>query len=280
MSFLAVKKKVSSSTQNQAFSALLFLFRDVLKIELKSIGDSVRAKRGPKLPVVLTENEVRKIFELLPGKDKMILQLLYGTGMRITELTCLRIKDIDFESGLIFIRSGEGNKDMFTVLPEYLKADLRAHLKEVQKLHEKDLSAGYGEVWLPDALERKYPKTAKEFGWQFAFPSAKLSADRLTGKIRRFYMSPKTIQNTMSEAVRKSGIVKHATVHTLRHSFATHLLLNGVNIREVQELLGHSHVETTMIYTHVMRNMSNAPQSPLDRLYAINKNRFCEPSTY
>ncbi len=268
LSFLAIKKKVSSSSQNQAFNALLFLFRDVLMIGLDDIAGAVRAKRGPKLPVVLTESEVREIFDSVTGKDKLILQLLYGTGMRISELTCLRVKDIDFEAGMIFIRSGKGDKDRSTVLPEYLKAELRAHLKEVKKIHEKDLAAGYGEAWLPDALERKYPKAVKDFGWQFAFPSAKLSPERDTGKIRRFYMSPKTIQDAMSEAVKKAGIAKHATVHTLRHSFATHLLLNGVNIREVQELLGHSHVETTMIYTHVIRDISNAPQSPLDKLYA------------
>ncbi len=268
LSFLALRKRVASSTQNQAFNALLFLFRDVLKIELDSIGESVRAKRGPKLPVVLTKNEVLEIFKHVSGKDKLILQLLYGTGMRIAELACLRVKDIDFESGLIFIRSGKGDKDRSTVLPEYLKKELRAHLEKVKKLHEEDLTAGYGEVWMPDSLERKYPKAAKEFGWQFAFPSAKVSPDRLSGKIRRFYMTPKTIQNAMSEAVKKAGIAKHATVHTLRHSFATHLLLNGVNIREVQELLGHSHVETTMIYTHVIRDITNAPQSPLDKLYA------------
>jgi integrase len=174
---------------------------------------------------------------------------------------------------MIFIRSGKGDKDRSTVLPEYLKAELRAHIKAVMKLHEKDLAAGYGEAQMPDALARKYPKAAKEFGWQFAFPSAKLSPDRMDGKIRRYYMSPKTIQDAMSEAVKMAGIAKHATVHTLRHSFATHLLLSGVNIREVQELLGHNHVETTMIYTHVIRDISNAPKSPLDKLYAATDKR-------
>ncbi len=273
LSYLAVKKKVSSSSQNQAFNALLFLFRDVLMIGLENIAGAVRAKRGPKLPVVLTENEVREIFNHVEGRDKLILQLLYGTGMRIAELTCLRVKDIDFESGIIFIRSGKGDKDRRTVLPEYLKKELQAHIKAVRKIHEKDLAAGYGEAQMPDALARKYPKAVKEFGWQFAFPSAKLSPGRLDGKIRRYYMSPKTIQDAMSEAVKKAGIAKHATVHTLRHSFATHLLLSGVNIREVQELLGHNHVETTMIYTHVIRDISNAPKSPLDKLYAATDKR-------
>ncbi|MFH0771329.1 MAG: integron integrase [Candidatus Omnitrophota bacterium] len=268
LSFLALRKRVSSSTQNQAFNALLFLFRDILNIELKSIKDSVRAKRGPKLPVVLTREEVLEVFKHVSGKDKLILQLLYGTGMRISELTCLRVKDIDFESGLIFIRSGKGDKDRSAILPEYLKKELRGHLEGVRKLHEKDLAAGYGEVRMPDSLERKYPNAAKEFGWQFAFPSSRLSPDILNGKIRRFYMTPKAIQVAMSKAVKKSGIVKPATVHTLRHSFATHLLIDGVNIRNVQELLGHSHVETTMIYTHVIRDIISVPQSPLDKLYA------------
>lgn len=270
LSFLALRKKVSSSTQNQAFNALLFLYRNVLGIGLDSVGEAVRAKRGPKLPVVLTKEEVLKIFEHVSGKDKLILQLLYGTGMRISELTCLRVKDIDFGSGLIFIRSGKGDKDRSTILPEYLRKGLVAHIEEVKKLHEKDLAAGYGEARMPDSLNRKYPKAAKEFGWQFAFPSAKLSPDGLDGKIRRFFMTPKAIQNAMANAVKKAGIIKHATVHTLRHSFATHLLLDGVNIREVQQLLGHNHVETTMIYTHVIRDISNAPKSPLDKLYSAN----------
>ncbi|MFA5149118.1 MAG: integron integrase [Candidatus Omnitrophota bacterium] len=268
LSFLALRKKVSSSTQNQAFNALLFLYKNILGIGLDSIGETVRAKRGPKLPVVLTKEEVLKVFEHVSDKDKLILQLLYGTGMRISELTCLRVKDIDFGSGLIFIRSGKGDKDRSTILPEYLKKGLGAHVEEVKKLHEKDLAAGYGAVKMPDSLDRKYPKAAREFGWQFAFPSAKLSPDETDGKIRRFFMTPKAIQNAMAGAVKKAGITKHATVHTLRHSFATHLLLDGVNIREVQQLLGHTHVETTMIYTHVIRDISNTPKSPLDKLYA------------
>jgi integron integrase len=266
LGFLALRKKVSSSTQNQAFNALLFLFRDVLNIRLEELGNTVRAKRGPRLPIVLAPDEVKEIFRHVSGKNRLILQLFYGTGMRLTELTCLRVKDIDFESGLIFIKSGKGDKDRITILPEYLKEELNEYVQEVKKLHEKDLAAGYGEVWLPNALGRKYPKAAKEFGWQFAFPSTKLSPDHISGKIRRFYISPKTIQNTMSKAVKKAGIVKHATVHTLRHSFATHLLANGVNIREVQNLLGHKNVETTMVYTHVLRSMSNVPKSPLDIL--------------
>ena len=270
LGFLALRKRVSSSTQNQAFNALLFLFRDVLKIKLEGLGNTVRAKRGPKLPVVLTPGEVKEIFRHVCGKDKLILQLLYGTGMRLSELTSLRIKDIDFESDLIFIKSGKGDKDRTTILPKHLKEELNKHIQEVKKLHEKDLAAEYGEVWLPNALDRKYPKAAKEFGWQFVFPSAKLSPDHITGKIRRFYISPKTVQNAMSEAVKRAEILKHATVHTLRHSFATHLLTSGVNIREVQNLLGHKNVETTMVYTHVLRSMSNAPKSPLDNLYEKN----------
>ncbi len=266
LSHLALKLKVSSSTQNQAFNALLFFFREVLMAELSDLKKTVRAKRGPKLPVVLSKEEVGSIFKHTFGKDLLLLQLLYGAGMRLMELVHLRVQDIDFDSNLIFIRSSKGDKDRTTVLPETVKDRLREHLREVKVLHEKDLKDGYGEVWLPFALERKYPNAAKEFGWQYAFPSAKLSIDPACGKIRRFHMSEKTVQTAMAEVVKKAGIIKHATIHSLRHSFATHLLLNGVNIREVQELLGHSHVETTMIYTHVIRDMSNIPKSPLDIL--------------
>ncbi len=271
LSNLSLKHKVSSSTQNQAFNALLFLFRDILKIELSDLKQTVRAKRGQKLPVVLSHDEVEQIFKQAVGKDLLLLQLLYGTGMRLMELARLRVQDIDFSSNLIFLRSGKGDKDRTTILPEVVKTSLTEHLKEVKIRHEKDLRDGYGEVWLPFALERKYPNAAKEFGWQYAFPSAKLSIDPACGKIRRFHISEKTIQIAMAEAVKKANIIKHATVHSLRHSFATHLLMAGVNIRHIQELLGHSHVETTMIYTHVIRNISTVPQSPLDQLYENNR---------
>lgn len=267
LSYLALTKKVSSSTQNQAFNALLFLFRDVLKKELGDMSKTVRAKRGQKLPVVLSPEEVQALFKNVKGLNLLILQLLYGAGLRLLELARLRVKDIDFDQNLVFVRGSKGDKDRTTILPQTIKDMLKKHLGEVRKLHDKDLSGGYGEVYLPDALERKYPNAAKEWGWQYVFPSSKLSVDPRSGKIRRHHIAEKTIQNAVKEAVQKAGIVKHASVHTLRHSFATHLLMNGVNIREIQNLLGHKHVETTMIYTHVLRDVVSVPKSPLDSLY-------------
>ncbi|MEW6613871.1 MAG: integron integrase [Thermodesulfobacteriota bacterium] len=266
LSHLAIRQRVSSSTQNQAFNALLFLFRDVLKINLHDLSKTVRAKRGPKIPVVLTQEEVKGLLSKLGGKDLLIIQLLYGTGMRLMELARLRVQDIDFGLNSIIVRAGKGDKDRMTVMPEAVKESLKEHLCHVMKIHEKDLEKGYGEVHLPEALDRKYPNAAKEWGWQYVFPAASLSVDPRSGKVRRHHISPSSIQKIVAGAVRKAGIVKHASVHTLRHSFATHLLMNGVNIREVQELLGHKNVETTMIYTHVLRNMSKAPMSPLDTL--------------
>lgn len=267
LSYLALTRKVSSSTQNQAFNALLFLFRDVLKTELGDLSKTVRAKRGQKLPVVLSPEEVQALFKHVKGLNLLILQLLYGSGLRLLELARLRVKDIDFGQNLIFVRGSKGDKDRTTILPQTVKNILKKHLDEVKKLHSKDLAGGYGEVYLPDALERKYPNAAKDWGWQYVFPSSKLSVDPRSGKIRRHHISEKTIQNGMKEAVQKAGIVKHASVHTLRHSFATHLLMNGVNIREIQNLLGHKHLETTMIYTHVIRDVVSVPKSPLDHLY-------------
>ena len=267
LSYLALTRKVSSSTQNQAFNALLFLFRDVLKTELGDLSKTVRAKRGQKLPVVLSLEEVQALFKHVKGLNLLILQLLYGSGLRLLELARLRVKDIDFGQNLIFVRGSKGDKDRTTILPQTVKNILKKHLDEVKKLHAKDLAGGYGEVYLPDALERKYPNAAKDWGWQYVFPSSKLSVDPRSGKIRRHHISEKTIQNGVKEAVQKAGIVKHASVHTLRHTFATHLLMNGVNIREIQNLLGHKHLETTMIYTHVIRDVVSVPKSPLDHLY-------------
>jgi integron integrase len=238
----------------------------VLGIELKDMSNAVRAKRGPKLPVVLTVDEVNTLFESAEGQALLIIQLLYGSGLRLMELVRLRVQDIDFECNQVFVRSAKGDKDRMTVLPQAIKEQLRSHLEGIKELHQKDLEAGYGEVYLPDALERKYPNAAKQWIWQYVFPSARLSVDPRSGKVRRHHLSEKSIQITVANATRKSGIAKKVTVHTLRHSFATHLLMNGVNIREIQDLLGHRHVETTMVYTHVLRNMANAPRSPLDVL--------------
>lgn len=266
LSHLALSHKVSASTQNQAFNALLFLFREVLGKETGALGGAIRAKRGQKLPVVLTTDEVRRLLENMVGPNRLIAELLYGAGLRLMELARLRVQDVDFDTNTIFVRSGKGDKDRSTVLPEAVKKRLLEHIDNIKELHEKDLSIGHGAVFLPDAISRKYPDAAKEWKWQYIFPASGLSVDPKSGRTGRHHISDKSIQLAVKNALRNAGIEKHATVHTLRHSFATHLLMNGVNIREVQDLLGHKNVETTMIYTHVMRNMSNAPKSPLDLL--------------
>lgn len=271
LTHLALDRRVSSSTQNQAFNALLFLFRQVLQKDMDGLDTTVRAKRGPKLPTVLTINEVKRLFEHLTGTSRLIAELLYGAGLRLMELARLRVQDIDFEANTIFVRSGKGDKDRATMLPAAVKEKLQEHLKKVKALHEKDLAAGFGAVHLPDALDRKYPSAAKEWKWQYVFPAATLSVDPRSSVVRRHHLSDTAIQTAVKKAVQKAAIEKHATVHTLRHSFATHLLMNGVNIREVQELLGHKNVETTMIYTHVIRDMSKVPESPLDLLLRLGK---------
>jgi integron integrase len=266
LSHLAISKRVASSTQNQALCALVFLFREVLGQELGDISGMVWAKRGKKLPVVLWIEEVKALFQRLSGTPLLMAQLLYGSGLRIMELARLRVLDIDFEGNLLLVRTAKGDKDRSTILSEAVKEPLRLHIEKVKTLHGRDLSAGHGEVYLPTALARKYPKAAKEWKWQYVFPSANLSVDPRSGKVRRHHVSDKGIQSAIGKAVKEAGIVKHATVHTLRHSFATHLLMKGVNLREIQELLGHKNVETTMIYTHVLRDMQNVPLSPLDDL--------------
>lgn len=274
LSHLALKEKVSASTQNQAFNALLFLFRNVLCREIDNLSDTVRAKRGQKLPVVFSVEEVKRLLDCLNGRDLLIAGLLYGSGLRLMELARLRVKDIDMDLNTLTVRSGKGDKDRTTILPAAVKGQLQEHLKDVKQLQEKDLSLGHGDVHLPDALNRKYPNAGKEWAWQYVFPAGNLSVDPRSGRVGRHHITDAAVQSIVKKAIRNAGIPKHGSVHTLRHSFATHLLMNGVNIREVQELLGHKNVETTMIYTHVLRDMSHAPKSPLDALLAsVNKSK-------
>ena len=265
LSYLALRKNVASSTQNQAFSSLLFLFRDTLKVEVPEV-DVVRARRGKRLPVVLSVDEVKKLLEQTEGTKGLMLRLTYGGGLRVSETIRLRVKDLDFENSLLFVRSGKGNKDRATLLPEALVDELKGHLEQVKALHERDLKKGFGEVYMPGALDKKYPNAPREFKWQYVVPAANLSVDPRSGKTRRHHVSEKVMQGGLAKAVRAAEIHKHITIHTLRHSFATHLLMGGTNIREVQDLLGHKSVETTMIYTHVVREMGSRPQSPLDLL--------------
>jgi integron integrase len=256
---------VAASTQNQAFSALLFLLREVLKQDNPDM-QSVRARQGSRLPLVLSVEEVRQVIKAtLPG-DRLLLQLAYGAGLRVSELIRLRIKDLDFANHLIIVRAAKGNKDRGTLLPRKLDETLQAQIKEVRRIHDQDLAAGHGAVYLPFALDRKYPAAPKEFGWQYLFPANDLAVDPRRGVVRRHHVSDQVPQRIMREAIRRAGIDKPASIHCLRHSFATHLLLKGVNIREVQKYLGHESVETTMIYTHVIRGMDSTAESPLDEL--------------
>jgi integron integrase len=266
LSHLALKHRVSASTQNQAFNTILFFFRYVLGQEVRNLADTVRVKRGKKLPVVFSVEERKRLLACLIGRDLLIAGLLYGAGLKLMELARLRVKDIDMDLNTLTVRSGKGDQDITTILPARVKDQLKNHLLEVKKMHESDLSRGFGEVHLPDALGKKYPNAGKEWAWQYVFPAHNFSVDPRSGRVARHHISDSAIQEIIKKAIRKAGIPKHASMHTLRHSFATHLLMNGVNIREVQELLGHKNVETTMIYTHVMRDMANAPTSPLDLL--------------
>jgi integron integrase len=265
LSYLALQRKVASSTQNQAFSALLFLFKDTMNMEVPEV-DAVRARTGKRLPVVLSVNEVKKLLDHTEGTKQLMLRLTYGGGLRVSETIRLRVKDLDFENDLLFVRSGKGNKDRATLLPDSLTVELKAHLEQVKSLHERDLKQGFGSVFLPGALDKKYPNAPTEFKWQYVFPAARLSVDPRSGKTRRHHVSEKVMQGALSKAVKAVEIYKHVTIHALRHSFATHLLMSGTNIREVQELLGHKSLETTMIYTHVVKEMSAKPKSPLDLL--------------
>ena len=262
---LAVARGVAASTQNVALNALVFLYREVLKREL-SLGEFARAKRPRRLPTVLTHGEVTALLEQLDGVQRLMASLLYGTGMRLMECTRLRVQDVDFGYRQILVRNAKGGKDRVVPLPERMVDGLKAHLVRVKNLHESDLAEGQGEVYLPEALARKYPSAAKDWRWQYVFPSGRLSADPRSGAVRRHHLHESALQKAVSAAARAAGVSKRVGTHRLRHSFATHVLQAGYDIRTVQELLGHSDVSTTMIYTHVLNRGGKGVQSPLDAL--------------
>ena len=261
---LAVKSKVAASTQNQAKSALLFLYREVLEIELPWLDNVAQAKDGKRLPVVLTAQESMRLLDGMEGTSGLIARLLYGTGMRVMEGVRLRVKDVEFIRRELIVREGKGNKDRVTMLPQSLIEPLQQHLKRVKALHEKDLTAGFGDVYLPFALSRKYPTAGCEWHWQYVFPAAKRSIDPRSGVERRHHVTDQAVQRAVRQAAHDANINKPVTPHTLRHSFATHLLQAGYDIRTVQELLGHKDVQTTMIYTHVLNRGGRGVVSPLD----------------
>jgi integron integrase len=266
LTHLAARRKVAASTQNQALNAILFLYREVLAIELPWLDGVQRAKKSERLPVVLTRDEVKRLLAQLDGTHWLIVSLIYGSGLRLLEALRLRIKDIDFHYRQLYIRDTKGRRDRVVPLPITLIDPLRTHLTRVQELHEQDINEGFGRVYLPHALAKKYPNADREWGWQYVFPSANRAKDPESKRIRRHHVHESAIQKKVRNAVRRARILKPASSHTLRHSFATHLLEDGYDIRTVQELLGHKDVSTTMIYTHVLQKGGMAARSPLDSL--------------
>ena len=266
LSHLAVAGHVAASTQSQALSAVLFLYQQVLKRDIGWLDDVVRAKQPHRVPVVLTQDEVKVVLAHLSGTTWIMATLLYGAGLRLLECLRLWVKDVDFTYNQIVVRDGKGRKDRVTMLPQQVKAPLQRHLHDVQQLHVQDVQAGAGHVYLPYALERKYPNASREWIWQYVFPAARPSRDPRTGIIRRHHIHKLVLQRAVRAAVRKANIPKPASGHTLRHSFATHLLEAGYDIRTVQELLGHKDVSTTMIYTHVLNRGGRGVKSPADLL--------------
>ena len=264
---LAVDGHVAASTQNQALSALLFLYKNVLEVDLPWLDGIVRARRPERLPVALTRDEVRAVLRRLDGPPRLMACLLYGAGLRVLECCRLRVQDVDFSTNQLVVRGGKGDKDRVTMLPAMTKADLAAHLRAVRTQHEEDLAAGGGWVELPTALARKYPNAGREWAWQWVFPATRSYRDRATGERRRHHLHESVLQRAVKRAVWQTGMVKRASPHTLRHSFATHLLEDGHDIRTVQELLGHRDVSTTMVYTHVLNRGPAAVRSPVDRMF-------------
>jgi integron integrase len=265
LSDLAVKSNVAVSTQNQAFNALLFVYREVLHVPVGNI-DSVRATRPARVPTVLTAEEARRVIQALSGIAQLVVKLIYGSGLRLLEALRLRVHDVDFEMKQLTVRDGKGAKDRYTVLAESVLPTLREHLERVRLTHQEDLRGGHGAVYLPGALDRKYPGAAREWGWQYVFPARDLSTDPRTGIVRRHHIDEAGVQHAIKAAVARVGIAKQVSSHTFRHSFATALLQRGSDIRTIQELLGHNDVSTTMIYTHVLRQGGAGAKSPLDCL--------------
>ena len=264
LTHLAVNRKVSASTQNQALCAIIFLYKHVLKIDIDDLGEMVWAKKPKRLPMVFSKPEAEKGLEQLSGMKWIMANLLYGSGLRLNECLQLRVCDIDFDYKQITVRNTKGNKDRVTMLPEKVIDPLKSHLQKVKNLHEKDIKDGYGSVFLPYALERKYPKAGKEWKWQYIFPATQISTDPRSGIRRRHHIYETVLQKAVKTAIRKSGITKHAGCHTFRHSFATHLLERGENIRTIQELLGHKDIKTTQIYTHIVDINKLGIKSPAD----------------
>lgn len=270
LSHLAVRRGVGAGTQGQALAALSFLYREVLGEPLSGLSGIARAKRPHRLPVVLARDEVQAVLSHLDGPAKLVCLLLYGAGLRLLEALTLRVKDLDFARGELTVRSGKGAKDRVTMLPRATFAPLRDHLVEVKRVHDEDLAAGHGSVALPGGLERKYPSACREWGWQWVFPATRHYMDSRTGETRRHHLHETVIQRAVKRALLRAGLTKRASCHTFRHSFATHLLEDGYDIRTVQELLGHRDVSTTMIYTHVLNCGPRSVRSPLDRAFPTN----------
>lgn len=268
LTYLAVKRNVSISTQHIALSAIVFLFRHVKQVPLGDFSDFIKSKRARRLPVVLTQSEMRSLLKTIEDPSfNLLASLLYGTGMRLMECIRLRVLDVDFGYQQIKVRNGKGGKDRVVPMPQYLISTLKQTIEKTRRIHNNDLADGYGEVYLPEALARKYPNAPREFGWQYVFPSSRLSADPRSGKIRRHHIHESALQKQVKKAAKTTQISKKVSCHTLRHSFATHLLESGYDIRTVQELLGHSDVSTTMIYTHVLNKPGISIQSPIDNLF-------------
>lgn len=264
LSHLAVERKISASTQNQAFNALLFAYRHILHKDIDNLNNTVRAPKRKSLPVVLSKPEVMSLLSNMEGTHRLIAQVHYGCGLRVSECLNLRIKDIEFDRGVVMIRDSKGGKDRLTVLPEAVRGPLQEHLKQIRRIHELDRTNDTAGVFVPEALERKYRHLGKEWSWFWVFPSHKLSVDPRTGIVRRHFKYPDSYQRSIKEAAAMVGITKRVGSHTLRHSFATHLLESGTDLRTIQELLGHSDIKTTMIYTHVASKNKLGVKSPLD----------------